>query len=525
MPVSINLLPDEVIARGITGADWGKGFEGYFAGQEQAQKQALQNLFRGGLPRTAQGDIDYGAAAEQIARISGAASIPMLNQLREFELAERGLRGLESAAPQVFGPVTPQQPRAAPAPTSAIEPDVGGVPARPGQANLVQPGETGFKVDYGPVTTSYASGREETQPDTRYPREFSATPVTGPPTGQFTSVSQVTQEPPPEPPPSIQRTTPARMAQAQAPRPEPVEQRPAPPPPPAQPLIPLGAPGFFSEENAQAYERAAARANYVATWLGAGKMAPAAAGPKQQAEQHAATAKQIREAIAKRQEHIEQDRLRREAVMPEAVAKQAVEQLAESRKEASNIAKGIPVTQDLLDQINSKSGIFTGKWANERLALAKVGQAFGIPDDRITPTETYRATIGRRVAQTVKNFGSGTSITNQDREYAERMEGGDIALDESSIRQILTLADRGNRDTLRLHNQAVDALQRDYPGAKFNSFKIKEPAALKGRTTEPKPGPAGAIPPAPDAGQREVNKVYQTPKGPYRWLGNGWGPP
>jgi len=180
MPVSISLLPDEVIARGIQGADWGKGFEGFFAGQEQAQKQALQSLFRGGLPRTPQGDIDYRAAAEQIARISGAASIPMLNQLREYELQERGLKGLESTAPQVFGPVTPQQPT--PAPTSAVEPD-GGVPARPGQANLVQPDETGFKVDYGPVTTSYASGREETQPDTRYPPQFSQAPVTGPPTG------------------------------------------------------------------------------------------------------------------------------------------------------------------------------------------------------------------------------------------------------------------------------------------------------------------------------------------------------
>jgi hypothetical protein len=137
------------------------------------------------------------------------------------------------------------------------------------------------------------------------------------------------------------------------------------------------------------------------------------------------------------------------------------------------------------------------------------------------PTEAYQSLVGRKVAATVKSFGSGTSITNQDREYASNMEGGNINLDESSMRRILTLSDQVARDQIKNHNRDVDKLQKVYPNAPLGNFKVEEPPKLAGRTTQPKPGPEGAIPPAPAAPQRKVGSSYQTPQGVGKWLGNG----
>jgi hypothetical protein len=528
MPVSISLLPDEVIARGITGADWGKGFEGYFAGQEQAQKQALQNLFRGGLPRDAAGNIDYNAVAEQLARISGAGAIPTLTSLREADIQQHALGNLEKLGPSIFGPVgqqpRPQLPpstqRSAPAP----EPG-GGEPLRPGQQGNL--GEiTG--VEYGPVQTSVADRfTGEPQQDTRYPPEFSQAPVTGPPVGRFTPSPATTEMMPRE-----------RVAQA------PSQARPPPPPPPAQPLIPEGSPGFFSEQNAAAYEAAAARANYVATVLGVGKMAAGVAGPKQQSEQLAATAKQIRETIANRQQKAEEIRLREgatmrekgeehrlktEAVMPEAAAKANITRLEKSQEKAEATASGVTSTQDLFDQLNSKSGIFTGAWANEKLKLAQIAQALGYPiaPEQITSTQTFMSLMGKQVAAGVKAFGSGTSITDADRQYVQKAVGGDIALDETSIRRILEINDKINRETIKKHNADVDRVIKSSPAAagQLEPFRVAMPPPVTGRMQQPKPGPAGTMPPAPAPEQRQIGQIYQTPKGPHRWLGNGWGPP
>ena len=142
----------------------------------------------------------------------------------------------------------------------------------------------------------------------------------------------------------------------------------------------------------------------------------------------------------------------------------AIEDVRESRKKADSFADGIVVSHDLIDQLNNKGGIFSGQWANQRLALAKTAAqisgsvGFKIDTERITNTESFMSLVGKKVAQTVKSFGSGTSITNQDREYAAKMEAGDIRLDEKSMRRILILTDKINRDNMIKHNEKVDEL-------------------------------------------------------------------
>lgn len=461
------------IAAGVRVPDVSAGFDAYFAGQEQAQKQALQSLFKGGLPRDAAGNIDYNQVAEQLARISGAGAIPTLTSLRQADIQQQALRGLEGGAGGIFGPVTPQQPRESLPPSiqrtapTPIEPS--GERLRSGQQGNL--GEV-IGVDYGPTQTSFAdrfAGEPQAAAAPGYPRQFSEAPVTGPSTERF-----------------------AQAAQAQG---APSATRPPPPPPPTQALVPPGSPGFFSEENAAGYEAAANRANYVATILGAAQMAPAAAGPKQQAEQFAGTAKLIREALAKREEKTLESQLKVGAAMPEAAAKASVTRLEKGQEKAEGLSQGAAVTQDLFDQLNSRSGIFSGAWANEKLKLARIAAAMGYPNpEEITNTQTFTSLMGKRVAAGVKAFGSGTSITNQDREYVNKMEGGDITLDETSIRRLLDINDKIGRETIKKHNADLDRVIKSQPTAQgqLEPFRVEMPPPIQGRKQEPKPGPSGS---------------------------------
>jgi hypothetical protein len=189
----------------------------------------------------------------------------------------------------------------------------------------------------------------------------------------------------------------------------------------------------------------------------------------------------------------------RQSVIEPAV-KMAIDRLGESQKKTDAIADGITVSHDLMAQLDSKSGIFSGQWATQKLWMAKVAQALNITgvDPRTTNTEAFSALVGKKVAQTVKSFGSGTSITNQDREYAAKMEAGDIKLDETSMRRILQITDKINRGIIDKHNQQVDALVRSRPelANMAQTMKVDTPPAY------------GGGPPVPGARRGDDNQWY-----------------
>lgn len=165
----------------------------------------------------------------------------------------------------------------------------------------------------------------------------------------------------------------------------------------------------------------------------------------------------------------------------------AIERVKTSFDKADAAAKDMEVTKDLRDQLNAKKGIFVGQWAEDKLALAKIASAVGlnIQADKIPPTEVFMAQVGQRVASLVKNFGSGTSITDADREFAKKMAGGNIKLDETSIRKILDLSDRMNGELIKRHNTLVDRLSAARPEAAstVSVFRVRTPSQFtKGQT-------------------------------------------
>lgn len=139
------------------------------------------------------------------------------------------------------------------------------------------------------------------------------------------------------------------------------------------------------------------------------------------------------------------------------------------------------------EQLDTSKGIFSGTLADKKLALGKVYSMLGGDNAQVTNTEAYGAAIGQRVASIVKAFGSGTAISDGDRKYAAAMAGGNISLDETSLRRILDIGERASRGKIDLHNQFVDKVVGSNEALKQarDSFLVPSPNKYKAPATTP----------------------------------------
>jgi hypothetical protein len=126
-------------------------------------------------------------------------------------------------------------------------------------------------------------------------------------------------------------------------------------------------------------------------------------------------------------------------------------ELKVSKEGASAARSEIQALHRAREQMDGPGGIFTSTGAPIVLKLAKVAEYFGVPNaDKITNTETFKVAIGGRVLASLKSLGVNPS--NKDLIFAEKMAGGDIELNESSIRRILDIGEQAARDKIERHN-------------------------------------------------------------------------
>jgi hypothetical protein len=147
---------------------------------------------------------------------------------------------------------------------------------------------------------------------------------------------------------------------------------------------------------------------------------------------------------------------------------------------AKIIENGYTAAQDavaITDTINTgrqllSQGMVTGAGAeylvNFGQALKQVG--VDISSDATANSQAYAAAMANNVGRIIKLFGAGTGLSNADREYAEKMAGGKITLDERALRRILDINEKLARDTITRHNANVDKF-----GA-GDELKIQPPA-------------------------------------------------
>jgi hypothetical protein len=122
----------------------------------------------------------------------------------------------------------------------------------------------------------------------------------------------------------------------------------------------------------------------------------------------------------------------------ETLGKMQAEQLMEGEKQARTAAGSFPAMTEAYGLVDKS---FTGYGANTLLALARVaGQAgFKPGKDKTADTQTMLKLLREQTLAYLQTraLGSGTAVSDKDREFMERMSGADITLDPQSIKRII----------------------------------------------------------------------------------------
>ena len=71
--------------------------------------------------------------------------------------------------------------------------------------------------------------------------------------------------------------------------------------------------------------------------------------------------------------------------------------------------------------------------------------------------------MAQNVGKLIKQFGAGTGLSDADREYATKMAGGLITVDEKAIRKILDINDKAAQNVIRLHNKRAMGVKTNIP--------------------------------------------------------------
>jgi hypothetical protein len=156
---------------------------------------------------------------------------------------------------------------------------------------------------------------------------------------------------------------------------------------------------------------------------------------------------------------------RAEDVMGKGFMQLAVKNFEESSDAAKGARDSMTTSNTLTDLLDE--GIFSGSFAPQKLQAAKYAKAatdlLGIKagpelQKTIESTEAYRAAVKDKVLGIAKALGANPS--NTDRDFALDVAGGNIALDEGTMRRILAKDAELNKTKIERHNQLVQDYQQ-----------------------------------------------------------------
>jgi hypothetical protein len=149
------------------------------------------------------------------------------------------------------------------------------------------------------------------------------------------------------------------------------------------------------------------------------------------------------------------------------------------------IATQAPAALDQIDrskQILQSGQVFTGALANQKLELAKFGQAIGATgkntDEVVANTQMLMAGRAQATLDAIKGsgLGSGQGFTDKDRQFLENARLGNITYSKQALERQLDLEERVARASVQSWNSRFDSLPKS----------ATEPVGL-GKVTLPEP--------------------------------------
>ncbi len=177
-------------------------------------------------------------------------------------------------------------------------------------------------------------------------------------------------------------------------------------------------------------------------------------------------------------------------------------QFVESRKAADTAVTGIQQIHDARRALDQ--GAITGAGADIRTTIQKVGGLIGLSTEQAANTEVFRSAVGNQVLSHIKALGANPS--NADRDYIEKVMGGQVAMEEKSLRKVLDISEKYSRQSIKNFNRDSERITKANPEA-YKSIEglmnIQEPgeyAAPAAPVAAPTGGAPTAAPTAAPAG-------------------------
>jgi len=165
------------------------------------------------------------------------------------------------------------------------------------------------------------------------------------------------------------------------------------------------------------------------------------------------------------------------------LGKQMAKDLVSERKDVEGAVSGLQNLQQAKKILDD--GVITGTGAEFLTNMGNfLSSRLGIKfdNDPIANTQAYAATMGTQVGQIIKQFGSGTGLSDADREYAEKIVGGNIAISEGAIRKLMAINEKAFKNVVTRYNKKADAAMKK-SGAESLPYDLRveyeEPEAKK----------------------------------------------
>ena len=151
---------------------------------------------------------------------------------------------------------------------------------------------------------------------------------------------------------------------------------------------------------------------------------------------------------------------------------------------ALNSIPNLQFMERMLNVVGDEGEVITGRLGPQELFLKSVAKDLGFGEFKdVDATQAYLATAGRQVGQVIRLFGSGTGLSDADREYAEKIAGGSQKMTKEALKKLVDMAKRGIEGQVNLYNGQVE---RTYspnivgePVSKFAMARLMTPDSDK----------------------------------------------
>jgi len=153
----------------------------------------------------------------------------------------------------------------------------------------------------------------------------------------------------------------------------------------------------------------------------------------------------------------------------ELLAEAGVAEFVSMNEKAKNARRAIGVIDRQTARV--EGGMPTGVAANIEVTIAQIGQLLGRPyNPELISAQNYMQEAAELVKSEIKAFGSGTSITDADREYTQNMVGGDPRVQAEALLKLLEIRRKGMVQTIEDYHEIRSGYERQEMGDSLSAF-------------------------------------------------------